>query len=167
MPPAADTGMPDPRPGVTRDYVHFRFRADASEVRQVLRRAVARFARQISSEDAGRLELTLAEVLNNIVEHAYAELPPGPVSLSLHRQGSCLACLIVDEGRPLPGLQAPGGRMQEVANDLRDLAEGGWGWALIRATTVELRYERLEDTNRLTFQLPLAGAAKPQLRSEV
>lgn len=162
MPPAGDSGMANPLPGVKSDYVHFRFRADGSEVRQVLRRAVARFARQISSEDAGTLELTLAEVLNNIVEHAYADLPPGPVFLSLHRHGCCLACLIEDEGRPMPRLQAPEGRMQEVASEIMDLAEGGWGWALIRAMTVDLRYERVENTNRLTFQVPLAGATKAQ-----
>ena len=165
--PVRDPGMPDDlsgalKAGVMKYCVRFRFRADGSQIRKVLRRAVARFARQISSEDAGTLELTLAEVLNNIVEHAYADLPPGPVVLSLHRQGCSIACQVEDEGHPMPGLQLPEGRMQEVASDIMDLAEGGWGWALIRAMTADLHYERLEDTNRLTFQVPLAGAAWPQ-----
>ena len=158
--------MPNDLSGVRKDCVRFRFRADGSQVRRVLRRVVARYTRQISCEDAGTLELTLAEVLNNIVEHAYADLPPGPVILSLHRQGCALACRIEDKGHPMPGLHLPEGRMQEVASDIMDLAEGGWGWALIRAMTAELQYERFEDTNRLTFQVPLAGAASPPSRSE-
>lgn len=162
MRPAGDLGMPNDLSGGVQDHAQFRFQAKGSVIRKVLRRAVARFNRQISSEDAGTLELTLAEVLNNIVEHAYANIPPGPVVLSLHRQGGSLTCQIEDHGHPMPGLQLPAGRIQNVACEIMDMAEGGWGWALIRAMTTGLQYERLHNTNRLTFQLPLAAVVEPQ-----
>ena len=159
--------MPNDLPREAQDHAQFRFQAKGSEVRKVLRRAVARFNRQISSEDAGTLELTLAEILNNIVEHAYADIPPGPVVLSLHRQGGSLTCQIEDHGHPMPGLRLPEGRMQDLASEIMDIAEGGWGWALIRAMTTGLEYERLHNTNRLTFRLPLAGAGAVEAHSVV
>ncbi|WP_372605603.1 ATP-binding protein, partial [Actibacterium sp.] len=36
-------------------------------------------------ESCGDAELVLAELLNNIAEHAYAQAPGGPVELSLAR----------------------------------------------------------------------------------
>ncbi len=142
-------------PAVRGEHILVHFRAEGSEVRRVLRRVVARFARQLTSADAGTLELTLAEVLNNIVEHAYANLPPGQVCLSLHRVDAALACRIEDKGHPMPDLELPKGEMPDVASDIMALAEGGWGWGLIRAMTEQLFYERVEDTNRLSFLVPL------------
>lgn len=148
----------DPQAAVA-DRAAFQFRADAGEVRAVLRRAVARFARQISADDAGTLELALAEVLNNIVEHAYAGRPDGQIRLTLARAPGALACLVEDEGLPLPGLALPAGRFAPPAARVEDLAEGGWGWALIRATTEDLAYQRQGAVNRLSFRVPLTAGA--------
>ena len=144
-----------------RDHLQLRFQADGSEVRQVLRRAVRRFADAISAEDIGTLELVLAEVLNNVVEHAYASRPPGPVRLSLQRQGISLTCQVEDEGAPMPGLRPPEGGLRHFTGNIQDLAEGGWGWALIRALTADLRYARHRNINQLSFRLPLAGCQPP------
>lgn len=133
------------------------FAAEPLAVRDALRRAVARFARQLSEEDAGTLELVLAEALNNIAEHAYAGCAPGPVTLTLRRCGNALDGVIEDEGRALPGGSLPAGRMQPVADRPADLAEGGWGWALIRALAQDIRYRRDAGGNRLTFRI-LLGA---------
>lgn len=131
------------------------FPAEPNAVRDALRRAVARFARQITPEDAGTLELALAEVLNNVVEHAYAGLPPGQIELDLMRAGMSLHCRIEDAGHPMPELALPSGAMQPVAPAIEDLAEGGWGWALIRDLTADIEYFRENDRNRLTFRIPL------------
>lgn len=133
------------------------FSAEPSAVRVALRRAVARFARRITPDDAGTLELALAEVLNNVVEHGYAGLPPGPVRLDLRRAGAALHCLVEDQGHPMPGRILPEGAMPPVATTAGGLAEGGWGWALIRDLTTDICYTRENGRNRLTFRIPLTG----------
>ena len=95
-------------------------------------------------------ELALAEVLNNITEHAYANRP-GLIRVSLQRSVAGLCCEIVDCGAGMPGGRLPGGRFP----DLADLPEGGFGWGLIRALTQDLRYVRTAGENRLTFLIPL------------
>lgn len=126
-----------------------------------LGKAMDQFAPDLSSEEAGRLELALAEILNNIVEHAYAGRAPGPVHLRLDHEARALTCLIEDEGPPMPGLALPEGRMPDTAVPTETLAEGGWGWALIRALTVDLRYERHGRLNRVSFRVPIGP---PQAR---
>lgn len=143
------------------DQIEFRFLADSAQVRQVLRRSVARFARKISQDDAGALELTLAEVLNNVVEHAYADLPQGEIILFLRREEASLACVVEDRGHPMPDLALPDIQAPEINENTADLPEGGWGWSLIRALTADLQYERRENVNRLTFSLPLSKMPYP------
>ncbi|MDI3338706.1 ATP-binding protein [Defluviimonas aestuarii] len=131
------------------------FRAEPEAVRTALRSAVARFARQISSTDSGTLELTLAEALNNIVEHSYADQPPGLIDLSLTPVAGALACRIEDFGRPMPGCTAPDRGLPLVTPDVTQLPEGGWGWALIRDLSTDLEYERKGNRNVLTFRIPI------------
>lgn len=137
-----------------------RFVAHEREVRRVLADLRAALAGHIAEEDAGSLELALAEALNNIVEHAYAGRAPGVVSVSVMRNaaGDALLCRIEDDGLPMPGLTLPEGRMQPIAARIEDLPEGGWGWALIRALTEGITYARQAGRNRLDFRLPIRPA---------
>lgn len=155
--------MADEANGITPDHIEFRFLAEGRAVQQVLRGAVASFSRHMSGDDVGTLELILAEVLNNVVEHAYANLPPGLVTLSLWRHDGSLVCEVEDGGMPMPGLRLPDGQPQPVPKDIQDFAEGGWGWVLIRALTTDLRYARLRDANHLSFRVPL-GADRDRRR---
>ena len=136
----------------------FTLEASAAEVRRVLGRALVCFGPALDEEGAGSVQMALAEVMNNIVEHAYQDRQSGPIRLTLRRGEEGLTCQIEDEGLPMPGLALPPGRMQPVAAQTRDLAEGGWGWALIHALTEELSYDRVGGTNRLRFRVPLDGA---------
>ncbi|MCB2128374.1 MAG: ATP-binding protein [Rhodobacteraceae bacterium] len=131
------------------------FQAEPNAVRDALRRAIARFARRIPDDAAGALELALAEVLNNIVEHAYAGLPPGPVELELRLGSEMLDCRVIDHGHPMPGLMLPKGEMQPIAATVDDLPEGGWGWALIKTLTTSLCYTRDQNANQLSFSVPV------------
>jgi serine/threonine-protein kinase RsbW len=133
------------------------FQAEPNAVRDALRRAVARFARRIPDDAAGALELALAEVLNNIVEHAYAGLPPGPVEILLRLGDEKLECRVVDHGHPMPGLMLPNGEMQPIGETVDDLPEGGWGWALIKMLTTSLCYTRNRNANQLSFSVPLTA----------
>jgi len=140
---------------ITERLVNYRLRAATGEVRHVLHRIRTRYRGTMSYAAAWRVEMTLAEVLNNIVEHAYADGPPGPVILSLRRFPERLSCLAIDHGRPMPGLRLPSGILEEPAADQTYIAEGGWGWAMIRSLTSHLSYQRIGPANQLCFDVPL------------
>ena len=95
-------------------------------------------------EDA---ELVLAEVLNNIVEHAYGGVA-GPIWVRAEGAGPRVAFEVIDTGRPMPDGRAPTGRLPA-----HPMAEGGWGWHLIRALARNLRYRRAAGRNILTFSI--------------
>ncbi len=130
--------------------------SDPHSVRDGLRHALetAPLAR-LSSEDRSTAEIVLAEVLNNVVEHAYA-LHPGEIRLCLSVDGGQLHCVIEDEGRPMPGGQPPAGILPEAET----LPEGGFGWHLIRTLSAGLDYRRDGQTNRLSFSLPAELSAR-------
>ncbi|MEO0357474.1 MAG: ATP-binding protein [Pseudomonadota bacterium] len=86
------------------------------------------------------IELALAEAINNIVDHAYAD--PGLAALRLETSQTDVVCVLTDSGQTFvpPGMDhAP-----------------GYGWHLIRALTKAVNVQRLGETNRMTliFQRP-------------
>lgn len=133
------------------------FQADPISVRIALRKTMACAARHLSQEDTGALELILAEVLNNIVEHGYGNSGEGTISITVLADDSGLTCSIGDFGPELPAecLCPDATRPAPV-----DLPEGGFGWFLIRDLAHDLRYERHEGRNRLVFRMPLSGTAR-------
>lgn len=129
--------------------------AEDRETRRVLEELVAQLRLVgIGEGMAANAELILAEVLNNVVEHAYAA-GSGPVELTVDRRESGLECLVADEGRPLPAGMVPGNDVPPQA-DPDSLPEGGFGWHIIRCLTSDLRYERNGASNRLTLHVPWA-----------
>lgn len=103
----------------------------------------------LSEDGRGTLWTVLAEVLNNIVEHAYAQRS-GDIRLRLWRHGPALSVEVMDHGAPMPGLRLPDGHLAELG-DFQDLPEGGFGWFLIRSLTSGLVYDRIGGENRLRF----------------
>ncbi len=96
-------------------------------------------------------EIVLAEVLNNIVEHAYADRS-GDITLALDLQPQGLLCQINDKGAPMPDLALPEGQLQPL-DRIDDLPEGGFGWFLIRSLTEDLTYRHDAEGNCLSFRL--------------
>ena len=96
-------------------------------------------------------EIVLAEVLNNIVEHAYATRA-GDIRIILTRTETGLVCKVMDSGAALPGLCLPKGDFQPLGQTA-ELPEGGFGWFLIRRLVTELTYQRIDGENRLSFAL--------------
>ncbi|WP_375229666.1 ATP-binding protein [Roseobacter sp. S98] len=107
-------------------------------------------------EEAGTIELVLAEVLNNIVEHAYpAGSASGPIDIRCTHRKDGLHVSITDSGLAMPDGQLPLGNQVSVDVDLDDLPEGGFGWFLIQDLAKDVHYARNGRKNRLTLRLPV------------
>jgi serine/threonine-protein kinase RsbW len=125
--------------------------ADSQSVRGLLADlAKAEALTDMDADLRGAAELVLAEVLNNIVEHAYAT-EPGKIEVTLRRIGGCLMCHVVDAGGPMPGGMLPTGVAAPPCGD--DLPEGGFGWHLIRSLSRDMAYTREGGVNHLRFLL--------------
>lgn len=141
-----------PEPHQSAAICH-RFDAQPHSVRLALKHTLARLAGTISPEEAGVLELVLAEICNNIVEHGYTNRDQGTIVLSIYPENGALLCTIGDVGNELPRccLEAP-----DCARPCPgELPEGGFGWFLIRDLVRDLHYRREEERNLLAFRLPL------------
>lgn len=146
-----------PEPERGGDQLHLDFQASPVSVRETLGRILSVPPLScLSDEGRGTAELVLAEVLNNVAEHAYAG-QAGPVAVTLRQVPQGVSCLIVDQGLAMPGGKLPESRLPDGEGlALEDLPEGGFGWHLIRSLTTGLSYSRADGTNRLHFTLPTA-----------
>ncbi len=141
-----------------RDY---RLKSTPKAVRATLRTLRADLERLgISDDDLNSIELVVAEVLNNVTEHAYPPMHPGRIEMQLVDDGHNLTVTVGDFGIEMPGGTPPEGRAPPGDCAFDDLPEGGFGWFLIRTISSDLRYERSEDRNELSFQIVL-GPRKP------
>lgn len=107
----------------------------------------------VPADSLGTVELVLAEALNNIVEHAYAQTGRGPVQMSVRRHKAHLAFDVLDQGLPLPGLVLPVPNLPGTDGPVCTLPEGGFGWFLIHRLTYDLTYQRDTGRNHLCFNI--------------
>lgn len=136
--------------------LHLLFPGDPASVRHALNAARAALgAMPVGETLIGVVEIVLAEVLNNIVEHAYGTQPCGTVEVEAALGPSGLMFRVRDEGRPMPDGAAPAGAPHDLDVAADDLPEGGFGWFLIRELTEDLRYRRSGPVNELSFRIPL------------
>lgn len=141
-------------------YLAERIGSTASDVRNILIHVDdALDSAGVPEWDRSKVETVLAEVLNNIVEHAYSRAGNGWIDLLMELQDDILRCEIADGGSPMPGLVMPRGNPQELDVDLDDLPEGGFGWFLIRELTEQLQYARRDGSNHLVFRIHTDAAA--------
>lgn len=115
--------------------------------------------RDLSDDARMSAELVMAEVMNNIVEHAYASRG-GRIEVALQRVPRGLACRFTDSGLPMPGGTPPPGRDPlQAGMAAGDLPEGGFGWGLIRLLSEDLCYRRIGNRNQVSFFLPVEQSA--------
>lgn len=125
-------------------------------MRATLVQAVAALSdTDISREQTGLTELVLAEVLNNIVEHAYAGRQDGQISLQVTRTGRMLRLDIRDQGTALLGERLPPARAVNLDVPRDELPEGGFGWYLIHRLAHQVEYRRSGADNHLAIRLDL------------
>ncbi|MFQ6551149.1 ATP-binding protein [Aestuariibius insulae] len=108
-------------------------------------------------DERSTLELVLAEIVNNIAEHAYSGRPDGWIEISVRPQPDGISCRITDEGQAMPGGKLPSGLFQDLNVPTQDLPEGGFGWLLIKDLTRDLDYERRAGRNHLRFRMAIGG----------
>jgi len=111
----------------------------------------------LMAEEVGSAEIVLAEVLNNIVEHAYAEDPGGKIDVSFEYVPGDLRFCLNDQGNPMPDGQTPLGSATNLDVEFDDLPEGGFGWFLIGELARDVEYLRVGETNRLTFGMKVGA----------
>ena len=155
QPPARSSpdsdGMPD-----AKICFSVRFRGTPTEVRRVLR--VIRCEVNASGADAdmlGRIETLLAEVLNNVVEHALCDKGDQLVEVGGEQHIDGWHFRVSDCGRGLPQGELPGKEFPTLDRDTQDLPEGGFGWAMVHLLTRDLVYRRMSGRNCLSFVIPL------------
>lgn len=108
----------------------------------------------LDAEMIDNTELILAEVLNNIAEHAYVD-GEGPVAVQVMCQRDGLVCEVSDRGRALTSGVLPDPALPKIAPP-DHLPEGGFGWHIIRSLACDLSYRRDGGANRLVFRIPCA-----------
>lgn len=128
------------------------FDSDPFAVRRALATLTVALAPHLpTAADCDTVEIVLAEVLNNVVEHAY-RAGSGQIDLRIRPTTEGLLCTIADEGVPMPGGALPDGRLA-AASETESLPEGGYGWHLIRLLSQDLCYGRDQGRNCLSFRL--------------
>ena len=154
-----DRASPDPTDGAAadpEDVAPLLLQATPMGVRAALSEMRARFNYPLPAAGTlGMAETVLAEVLNNIVEHAYGSTGTGEIELRMARAGTWLRVDVRDYGTEMPDGKLPGGSLPGTESGLDGPPEGGFGWFLIRAFARDLHYQRVEGANRLTFSVPL------------
>lgn len=132
------------------------FRSGNAETRTALKGVSTHLTAMGLHDDCiATVNLVLAEVLNNITEHAYAD-GAGPINLTVQRIGDRLIFQVLDAGRPMPGNTVPTPPPPDPSPP-DNLPEGGFGWYLIHLLTAELTYQRHREQNALTFQIDCAS----------
>lgn len=111
----------------------------------------------LTVDKLGDIQIALAEVLNNIAEHAFSDRPLEMASVTLHTDGSDLRAVFVDQGHPMPGLLPPPGILPEIGEEKDDLPEGGFGWFLVHELSDAVMYRRVGSQNQLNLVFHLAG----------
>ncbi len=147
--------------------LHLQFPAtddDVSHAMAILRQSLKQM--ELAIEDIEKAELTLAEALNNVVEHAVYPDRNSQIFLRVEREQDTLICLIRDKGRPLPGAKPPVGKSVDPNAARSMLPEGGFGWIMIQHLTKSLKYRRIKGENHLELVMPLASGPECQV-SEV
>lgn len=137
-------------------------RADLMAVRDALGTVVGDLGEQgLTVEELGSVELVLAEVLNNIVEHAYLGDASGEIQLwwTLGRSG--LHVRIADAGRAMPEGKIPLTLERRASDHAALVPEGGFGWFLIVGLAHNIVYRRERGMNVLTFRMVVGGGDSP------
>jgi serine/threonine-protein kinase RsbW len=104
------------------------------------------------------LQVSLDEVISNIISYGYADNAEHEIVIQLRIADGALHATIEDDGAPFDPLSVS---LVDVEANLSKRPVGGLGIRLIRALNDEVRYERTGNRNRLSLRRNLALPAAP------
>ena len=131
-----------------------RFPSTPRGVRQTLAEISAHAAASGSDADTvGQIEIALAEVLNNVVEHALPHAAGSAIFLAARRDAHGWHFTIRDKGIAIPGGVVPRPALPSTNRPLQELPEGGFGWAIVHTLARDLTYHRRDGCNHLSFTI--------------
>lgn len=120
----------------------------------------------LSREELCTVELIVAEVLNNIVDHAFDDHPhPGSIRVHGSYQPNGLKFCFTDLGKPMPHSALRASLDAIPCLDPSTLPEGGFGMGLIKLLTDRLDYSRTGSLNCLTMRIPVGRHKQANVRA--
>ena len=140
-----------------QNSINIGFAATQIAARQAIVATIARLTDfGISQSRCGDIEIALAEAVNNVVEHAFEDLPDATGRITCLTRGDTLIVEINDTGRILPNSRLPVAKVANLEGPLSELPEGGFGWSLIRKIAENVTYERTGNQNRLVLEFQVS-----------
>lgn len=112
----------------------------------------------LDADQLGNVEIVLAEVINNVVKHAYQNGEEGEISVSYCLSVNELTLHVRDQGVAFQNEELPPGMLPDIDVPLLEMPEGGFGWALIKTLTSKVRYVREKGWNTLALSFDLTTA---------
>lgn len=101
---------------------------------------------------AARVELVLAEALNNVVEHGYQGGSEYPIQVELFVEASGLRLVVMDHAQQRFSIPTHATMPDFNPDDPDTFPEGGFGLAIILQGTDKVVTERHGDTNHLILE---------------
>jgi anti-sigma regulatory factor (Ser/Thr protein kinase) len=112
----------------------------------------------LDAELAGSMELAVVEAANNIIKHAYLEMPGNKVEVELRREPGRLVIDVSDWGRPIPEEKKTAPSAPEFdPNDPAGLQEGGMGLYIIHQVMDQAIRSHNGGRNTLTMVKEVPG----------
>jgi anti-sigma regulatory factor (Ser/Thr protein kinase) len=102
------------------------------------------------------VQVTLDEVLSNIVQHGYRGRPEGRIEIDFHLADGTLEVTIQDDAPAFDPLAAP---LPDLAAGLAERRIGGLGILLTRRLMDDVQYARADGRNRVTLRKRTPAAA--------
>jgi anti-sigma regulatory factor (Ser/Thr protein kinase) len=102
----------------------------------------------IDAETSFALQLSADEVCANIIEHGYADMPTGQITLNIQISPKQIVIQITDTGHPFDPHNAP---VPDTSAPLEERDIGGLGIFLIHTLMDAVEYRSEKNTNTLTL----------------
>jgi serine/threonine-protein kinase RsbW len=113
---------------------------------------------------AGEVEISVVEVVNNVIEHAYKMADDRQVLVTLEADRQRVRVEVIDDGYAMPRETLKRAAAPEFdLNDQDSIPEGGMGLYLVKQLMDAVRYEHRDGKNVLSMDRHIArGPRRPQ-----
>jgi len=98
-----------------------------------------------------KIEMVLAEALNNIAEHGGPSVHKSPITIRWQYEKGLFSATLNDKGHPYPAAAIPDTGNPRLDAEDTDLPEGGFGWHIICQLCDTVCYQRIADQNQLAI----------------